>query len=81
MENNIKLKGGAKMAKKAYLGAGWIVSIILAIIPFTNIILGIVERIMRGKILWAILNFFLCPLFYIIDLISIIVNKDLKWLI
>jgi hypothetical protein len=28
----------------------------------------------------AVLNFFLCPIFWIIDLISIILNKDLEWL-
>ena len=66
---------------KAYLGLGWIVSVILAIIPFTNILLGIVHRLQAGKILLAVLNFFIAPLFYIVDLISIIVNKDLKWLV
>ncbi|MDR0975759.1 MAG: hypothetical protein LBM01_02250 [Christensenellaceae bacterium] len=69
------------MAGKAYLGLDWIVSLILAIIPITNIILGIVTRVQRESILLAILNFFLCPLFYILDLVSIIVNKDIKWLI
>ena len=69
------------MAKKAYLGLDWIVSIILAIFPITNIILGIVERVRKGKLLLAVLNFFLFFIFYFVDLISIIVNKDLKWLI
>lgn len=71
------------MAKstKAYLGLGRVISLILAIIPFTNILLGIVTRVMRGKFLLAILNFFLCPLFYIVDLVSLVLNKDLKYLI
>jgi hypothetical protein len=30
--------------------------------------------------LMAVLNIFFCPIFYFIDLISIIVNKDLEWL-
>ena len=68
------------MAKKAYLGLDWIVSLILAIFPLTNIILGIVTRVQRDNILMAVLNFILCPIFYLVDLISIIVNKDLKWL-
>jgi len=67
--------------QRAYLGLSWIVSLILAIIPFTNIILGIITRIQRGEIILAILNFFLAFIFYWVDLISIIVNKDLKWLV
>ena len=71
------------MAKrqKAYFGLEWIISLILAIIPFTNVLCGIIERVMRGKILLAILNFFLGFIFYFVDLVSIILNKDLKWLI
>jgi len=70
-----------KSSTKAYLGLPWLFSLILAIFPPTNIVLGIVTRILRGSILFAILNFFLCPIFYVIDLISIILNNDLKWLI
>lgn len=62
---------------KAYFGLSWIVSLILAIIPFTNVILGIVTRAIRGNWLGLILNIILCPLFYIIDLVTIIVSKDL----
>ncbi|HEY8405503.1 MAG TPA: hypothetical protein VIK67_01375 [Acholeplasma sp.] len=70
------------MAKssRAYLGLDWIVSLILAIIPFTNVILGIVERVQRGNLLGAILNFFLAPLFYIVDLITMILQKDIVFL-
>ncbi|MDR1917509.1 MAG: hypothetical protein LBQ05_00805 [Christensenellaceae bacterium] len=68
------------MAQKAYFGLSWVLSLILAIIPITNIILGIVVRIQREKYLMAVLNVFLCPVFYFIDLISIIANKDLEWL-
>ena len=79
---NINIKEGVKMAKKgkAYFGLAWIVSIILAIIPITNIICGIVTRLERGNIIMAILNFFLFFIFYWVDLVSIILNKDLKWL-
>ena len=66
------------MAKqKAYLGLDWIISIILAIIPITNIILGIVVRIQRENWLGVLLNIILAPLFYIIDLVTIILSKDL----
>ncbi|ABX81752.1 hypothetical protein [Acholeplasma laidlawii] len=67
------------MAKrqKAYLGLEWIVSLILAIIPVTNVILGIVTRVQRGNILGAVLNFFIAPLFYIIDLVTMILSRDL----
>lgn len=67
------------MAKrqKAYLGLEWIVSLILAIIPVTNVILGIVTRVQRGNILGAVLNFFIAPLFYFIDLVTMILSRDL----
>lgn len=64
-------------AEKAYFGLDWIISLILAIIPITSIICGIITRVQRGNIVGAILNFFLCPIFWIIDLVTIIINKDL----
>lgn len=62
--------------KKAYFGSSRVIAIILAIIPFTNVILGIVTRISRGKILGALLNLIIAPLFYIIDLITVLIKKD-----
>ena len=62
---------------KRYFGLSWVVCLILAIIPFTSIICGIVTRIQRGHILGAILNFFLFPIFYIIDIITMFVSKDI----
>ncbi len=66
------------MAKKqkAYFGLSWIVSVILAIIPFTNVIFGIITRVLRKNYLGAILNLIIAPLFYIIDLITVIIKKD-----
>lgn len=73
-----KKKRSFKMAKqKAYFGLSWIVSLILAIFPVTNIILGIVTRAMRGEILGLVLNIVLAPIFYVIDLVTIIMYKDL----
>jgi len=69
------------MAKqKAYFGLEWIISLIIAIFPISSIICGIITRVQRGKIIEAILNFFLgFPFFWLMDLVSIILNKDLKW--
>jgi len=61
---------------KRYFGLSWIICLILAILP-TNVICGIVTRAMRGNILGVILNIVLFPLFYIIDLITMIVQKDI----
>ena len=65
-------KGG-----KAYFGLGYIVSLILAIFPVTSIICGLITRIQRGQILGAILNVVIAPVFYLIDLVTMIVNKDI----
>lgn len=72
------------MAKKksnggAY-GFGHIINIILAIFPLTSIILGIVTRVQRGKILGAVLNFFLFPLFWIVDIITVVLDNKLSLL-
>lgn len=66
------------MAKssKAYFGLGWIVSLILAIIPITNLVCGIVTRAMRGNIVGIVLNILVAPVFWLIDLVTIIVKKD-----
>ena len=67
--------------QKAYFGLGWIISVVLAIIPITNIIGGILTRFKRESFIMAILNFFLFFIFYWVDLVSIILNKDLEWLV
>jgi hypothetical protein len=67
------------MAKssKAYFGLSWIVSLILAIIPITNLVCGIVTRAMRGNIVGIVLNILVAPVFWLIDLVTIIVKKDI----
>ena len=62
---------------KRYFGLSWIVCVILAIIPITNVICGIITRVQRGNILGAILNIILCPLFWLIDLVTMIASKDI----
>lgn len=62
-------------AKKGdYFGLGRIVSIILAIIPFTAWILGIITRISEGKIVAGVIRIFCGWLVWILDLILMIVS-------
>lgn len=71
------------MAKtnKAYMDQTQLISIILAIIPITNLILGAVYRFQKGKTLLAILNIFpFFWIFYWVDLVSTLMNNDLKYL-
>jgi hypothetical protein len=64
------------MAKKGdYLGLGRVVSIILAIIPFTSWILGAVTRFKEGKIVAGILRIVLgWNIIYIIDLVLVLLT-------
>lgn len=66
------------MAKKSkdYFGLGWIVSIILAIIPVTSWILGAITRFQEGKIVAGIIRLFLgFNIIWICDIICMILNK------
>lgn len=72
----------AAKKNKAYLKQDYIVSIILAIIPITNIILGVIFRLgKKNNLLLVLLNILIFPLFWLIDLISVILHNDLKYLI
>lgn len=65
------------MAKtgKDYFGLSRLVSLILAIIPFTAWICGIVTRFNEGKIVAALLRVvFGCWLVWIVDLVLMITN-------
>jgi hypothetical protein len=66
------------MAKRgrAYFGLPWLISVILAIFP-TNVLFGIITRLLRGNILGVLLNIIIAPVFYIIDLVTIILYKDI----
>lgn len=67
------------MAKKSdYFGLSWIVSLILAIIPITSWVCGIITRIQDGKIVAAIIRiFFGFNIIWICDIICMIVNKSI----
>lgn len=64
--------------KSDYFGLGRLVSIILAIIPITAWICGIITRITEGKIVAAILRIiFGCWIVWLIDLILMIVKGSI----
>ncbi len=65
-------------SKKDYFGLNRLVSIILAIIPITAWICGIITRIKDGKIVAAILRiFFGAWIIWLIDLILMIVSGSI----
>ena len=61
--------------QKAYFGLDFVVTLILHI--FLGVICAIITRIQRQNWLGLILNIFLFPIFWWIDLITLIMNKDL----
>ena len=67
------------MAKKSadYFGLGRLVSIILAIIPFTAWILGVVIRFQEGKTVAGIIRIFGGWLIWLLDLIFMIKDKKI----
>ncbi len=67
------------MAKKGdYFGLPYIVSVILAIIPFTAWILGALTRFTEGKIVAGIIRLIgLGFILWIIDLILMLVSKHI----
>lgn len=66
------------MAKSDYFGLSYIVSVILAIIPITAWVCGIITRLQEGKIVAAIIRIFLGGwIIWLIDLILMIVSKHI----
>lgn len=64
--------------KSDYFGLSYIVSVILAIIPFTAWICGAITRLMEGKIIAGIIRLIgLGFVLWIIDLIMMIVSKHI----
>lgn len=61
------------MAKsKDYFGLGRLVSIILAIIPFTAWLCGVITRFKEGKIVAGVIRIFGGALIWVVDLIMMI---------
>lgn len=67
------------MAKKSdYFGLGYLVSVILAIIPVTSWVCGFVTRFLEGKILAGIIRLvFGWNIIWILDLIFMILTKHI----
>lgn len=66
------------MAKKKgdYFGLSWLVSVILAIIPVTSLVFGILTRFKEGAILAGILRLVLgWNIIWILDIVFMILNK------
>lgn len=64
--------------KGDYFGLSYLVSVILAIIPVTSWICGVVTRITDGKIVAGILRIFLgWNIIWILDLIFMILSKHI----
>ena len=67
------------MAKKSdYFGLSYVVSVILAIIPITSFICGVITRIQEGKIVAGILRLLLgWNIIWILDIVFMIVKKEI----
>ena len=64
--------------KKDYFGLSYIVSVILAIIPITAWICGVITRISEGKIVAGISRFFTgFWIVWVIDLVMMIPKKSI----
>ncbi len=67
----------AAKSSKDYFGLAWIVSLILAIIPFTSWLLGVITRFSEGKIVAGIIRIFGGWLIWIFDLICMIFSHHI----
>lgn len=72
----------ATKIKNDYFGLGYVVSLILAIIPVTSWILGFVTRFMEGKIVAGLLRLLLgWNIIWIADIICMAVKRRILRLI
>lgn len=64
--------------KKDYFGLSWIISLILAIIPFTSWICGAITRFTEGKFVAGLLRLLLgWSIIWILDLVCMILNHSI----
>jgi len=63
---------------KNYFGLAWPIGIVLQI--FFGFILSFASRFSRGNFISAVLALLMFFIFWPVDIVSIIVNKDIKWL-
>ncbi|MBO7156354.1 MAG: hypothetical protein J6V83_03010 [Clostridia bacterium] len=64
-------------SKKDYFGLDRMISLILAIIPFTAWILGVITRAKEGKLIAAIIRVFGGWLIWVIDLFMMITKGSI----
>lgn len=65
-------------SSKRYFGLSWAVCLILTIIAPIGWICGTITRFQRGHIIGGLLCLILYyPIFWLIDLVCMIVNKDI----
>ena len=64
-------------AKKDYFGLEGIISLILAIIPFTSWICGILTRFQEGKLIAGIIRIFGGWLIWVLDLICMVLQGQI----
>ena len=65
-----------------YFGLGYLISVILAIIPITSWVLGWITRFSEGKIVAGILRLLLgWNIIWILDIICMVVKKSILRLI
>lgn len=64
------------MAKKSdYFGLGRLVSLILAIIPFTSLVCGVITRFTEGKIVAALIRLLVgWNIFWVLDLVCMVLG-------
>lgn len=64
--------------KSDYFGLSYLVSVILAIIPFTSWFCGVITRFQEGKIVAAIIRLFLgFNIIWILDLVFMIISHKI----
>ena len=69
--------------KKDYFGLSWIVSLILAIIPITSVICGIVTRFQDGKTVAGVVRIIVAItgvgslVLWVVDLVLMILNHSI----
>ncbi len=67
-----------KSSSRDYFGLGYLVSVILAIIPPTALVLGVLTRLKEGKIVAGLLRLLLgWNIIWLLDLVFMILNKKI----
>ena len=67
----------ASKSSKDYFGLDYVVSLILAIIPVTAWVLGVVVRFQEKKYVAALVRIFLGWLVWIPDIVFMVINKSI----